>query len=107
MPPPPRRFGMVPFIPPPPSCIVRAIQEAGSSTRKLIGLALADRSTGAMTPSTRQCSGAVSLDAFHRGALSLTADTGSLMDDVAIVVPMTAVAQSISEIVFPIMISGA
>ena len=39
--PPPVRFGMAPFIPPPPSCAARRIHAAGSTTRKLMGLAVA------------------------------------------------------------------
>ena len=56
---------MMPLIPPPPSCAARRFHDAGRITRKLIGRAVAAVSTGANTPSTRQCAGTVPVAATH------------------------------------------
>src|SRR4030095_45293 len=60
-----------------------------------------------MAPSTTQCAGVASVAAFHRGEFNVTPETGSLINDAGMAVPTTAAVQSISEIVLPIMISGA
>ena len=57
---------MMPFIPPPPSCAARSVQDAGKTTRKLIGLAAG--SIGAIAPSTAQYAAAVSVGAVHFGS---------------------------------------
>ena len=46
----------MPFIPPPPSCAARSVQDAGKTTRKLMGFAAG--SMGAIEPSTVQYAGA-------------------------------------------------
>src|SRR3954468_8016043 len=88
---------MVPFIPPPPICTARPDQEAGSSTRKLIGFALLCASTGVITPSTAQYEGVAPAAGAQRGVSSVTPDTGSLIDAIGTVPPMVVFVQSVSD----------
>src|SRR3954464_14202484 len=88
---------MVPFMPPPPICTARPDQAAGSSTRKLIGLALLCPSTGAITPSTAQYGGAAPTAADQRGGSNVTPETGSLMNAAGTLPPRTLFEQSVSD----------
>ena len=81
-------------MPPPPSCAARRIHDAGSTTRKLIGLAVLAVSTGAIDPSTRQCAGTPFAASTHDGADSVTLRTGSPIADGAIVAPSRSAVQS-------------
>ena len=92
--------GMVPFIPPPPNCAERPFQADGKATWKLIGLAFGARSTGAIAPFTVQYGGNPFAAAFQRGALRVTADTGSPIDAIGMLSPSLAAVQSASVIVF-------
>ncbi len=56
---------MMPLLPPPPICAPRRFHDAGRITRKLMTRAVGAVSTGANTPSTRQCAGTVSVAATH------------------------------------------
>src|ERR1051325_10505404 len=87
-------------MPPPPCCTARPFHSAGSHTRKLIGLAVADVSTGAITPSTSQRAGDVCAAGSHRGAAIVTAEIGKPMALTGIVVPTLEAEQSASAIVF-------
>jgi len=75
------------------------LQEAGKSTRKLIGFAVGLRSIGAIESSMLQSAGTAAVAAFHRGALNVTADTGSPIADVGIVAPSVPAVQSASVMV--------
>ena len=55
----------------------RRFHEAGSTTRKLSGLAVVAVLMGAIDPSMRQNAGAVVDSACQIGAASVTAETGS------------------------------
>src|SRR6186713_3721057 len=90
------RPGMLPFMPAPPNCADRPLQVAGNRTRKLIGRAVALRSTGAITPSTAQCAGTSAVAATHRGGASVSDDTGSPIADGGIALPSLAATQSAS-----------
>jgi hypothetical protein len=96
---------MTPFIPPPPSCAARSVQEAGKTTRKLMGLAAG--SIGAIAPSTAQYAAAVSVGAVHFGSATATLDTGSPIAPTGITVPSFADVQSASVIVLRSPISGS
>src|SRR5580658_4520129 len=89
---------MKPFIPPPPICAALPLQDAGKTIRKLIGLAVAERSTGAIAPSTLQKAGAVPAAGFQRGVLSVTAETGSPIADAGMRSPSSETVQSASVI---------
>src|SRR5512140_1089736 len=65
-----------------------------------MGLAFAARSTGAIAPFTVQYGGNPFAAAFQRGALRVTADTGSPIDVVGMLSPSLAAVQSASVIVF-------
>ena len=85
---------MTPFIPPPPCWTARRFHSAGSQTRKLIGLAVAVLSIGAIRPSTSQRAGSGSLPGTHRGSASVTLETGSPMELAGTESPSFAVVQS-------------
>ena len=85
---------MVPFIPPPPNCAARPLHVAGNATWKLIGFAVGDRSTGAMEPFTVQYAGSPLAASTHRGASSVTADTGSPIAVTGISLPSLVAVQS-------------
>src|SRR5688572_7505836 len=84
----------MPFMPPPPSCAARRDHDAGSTTLKLIGLAVLAASTGAMTPFTRQCAGTPFVASTHDGADNVMLRTGSPIADGAIVVPNRSAVHS-------------
>ena len=71
--------------PPPPTCIARRLQLAGSSTRKLMGFPCG--SLGAIEPSTSACATALSVASTQRGGDSVTPPTGSPMAEAGIEVP--------------------
>ena len=48
------QIGDQPFMPPPPSCTACCVQEAGSTTRKLMGRPFELVSVGAIAPSMEQ-----------------------------------------------------
>ena len=85
---------MVPFIPPPPNCAARPLHVDGKATWKLIGFAVGERSTGAMEPFTVQYGGRPLAASTHRGASSVTADTGAPIAETGIVLPSRAALQS-------------
>jgi hypothetical protein len=87
-------LGTTPFIPPPPSCDALPDHDAGSTTLKLIGLAVLAVSIGAIDPLTRQWAGAPFADSTHDGGDSVTARTGSPMADVGIDAPTRSAVQS-------------
>ena len=89
---------MVPFMPPPPSCAARPFHSDGNATWKLIGLAFGARSTGAIAPFTVQYGGKPFAAAFQRGALRVTADTGSPIVVIGMLSPSLAALQSASVI---------
>ena len=99
--PPPVKLGMMPFIPPPPSCAARRDHDAGSTTLKLIGLAVLAVSIGAIDPFRRQCAGAPFADSTHDGADSVTLRTGSPIADGATDDPSRSAVQSAAVMVFP------
>ena len=68
---------MLPFMPPPPNCAARPVHVDGNATWKFIGLAVGSRSTGAIEPVTVQYGERPLAASTHRGASSVTADTGS------------------------------
>ncbi len=86
-------------MPPPPSCTARRVQEAGSTTRKLMERPFELVSVGAIAPSMEQYAGGVPA-ATHRGAASVTPATGSPIDETGIVVPSRACVQSSGEMTF-------
>src|SRR5688572_1728168 len=85
---------MMPFMPPPPICAARRLHDAGRSTRKLIGRAVALVSTGAITPSTRQCAGTAPAASTQAGAASVTPRTGAPMAAGGMDVPRRSAVQS-------------
>jgi hypothetical protein len=87
---------MNPFIPAPPICAVRLLHDAGSTTRKLIGLALGSFETGAMEPSTLQYPGVDSVASVQTGGFRLTPDTGSPIFEIGIAEPSFSTVQSIA-----------
>jgi hypothetical protein len=92
--PPPVRFGTTPFIPPPPSCAARRLQDAGSTTAKLIGFAVLPVSIGAIEPLTRQCAGTSVEASTQDGGDSVTLLTGAPIADTATDVPTFSGVQS-------------
>jgi hypothetical protein len=87
---------MMPFIPPPPNCTDLPFQAGAKATWKLIVLALGDLSRGAIAPFTLQYAGVFFAAGFQRGALKVTADTGSPMADMGMLSPSFAAVQSVS-----------
>ena len=65
----------------------------------MIGFAVGDRSTGAMEPFTVQYAGSPLAASTHRGASSVTADTGSPIAVTGISLPSLVAVQSASLIV--------
>src|SRR5690242_15575626 len=90
---------MMPFMPPPPRCAARPFQAAGSTTRKLIGRAVASGLTGAMTPSTRQCAGVLLTASTHAGARRVTLRTGSPIEATGMKLPRRIAEHSAGVIV--------
>ena len=90
---------MVPFMPPPPNCAARPLHVDGKATWKFIDLAVGARSTGAMEPFTVQYAGSPLFASIHLGASSVTADTGSPIAEMGILVPSLAAVQSACVIV--------
>jgi hypothetical protein len=90
----------MPFIPPPPSCAARRDHDAGSTTLKLIGLAVLAVSIGAITPFRRQCAGTPLVASTHDGADNVTLRTGSPIADVATVAPNRSAVHSAAVRVF-------
>jgi hypothetical protein len=66
----------------------------GNATWKFIGFAVGARSTGAIAPFTVQYEGRPLAASTHRGAASVTADTGSPIAEMGILVPSLASVQS-------------
>ncbi len=91
----------MPFIPPPPSCAARRDHDAGSTTPKLIGLAVVAVSIGAIDPFTRQCAGAPFADSTQDGADNVTLRTGSPIADGATSDPSRSAVQSAAVMVLP------
>jgi hypothetical protein len=92
---------MTPFIPPPPSCAARRDHDAGSTTLKLIGLAVLAVSIGAIDPFTRQCAGTPVADSTQDGADNVTLRTGSPIADGTTDDPSRSVVQSATAMVLP------
>jgi hypothetical protein len=92
---------MMPFIPPPPSCAARRDHDAGSTTLKLIGLAVLAVSIGAIDPFTRQCAGTPFADSTQDGADNVTLRTGSPIADGATDDPSRSAVQSATAMVLP------
>ncbi len=90
---------MLPFMPPPPNCAARPLQVDGKATWKFIGFAVGARSTGAREPFTVQYAGRPLAASTHLGASSVTADTGSPIAEMGILVPSLAAVQSAGLIV--------
>src|SRR5689334_18680890 len=90
---------MLPFMPPPPNCAARPLHMDGKATWKLIGLAVGERSTGARTPFTVQYGCSPLAASTHRGASSVTPDTGSPIAETGILLPSLAAVQSSGVIV--------
>src|SRR6476661_867073 len=101
------RLGMTPLFPAPPSCIARPFQDAGNTTRKLIGCAVGLASAGARAPVTEQNAGAVCVAAVHTGASSVTADTRSPIAVTGTLEPMRGALHSISVIVRAATVAGS
>jgi hypothetical protein len=97
---------MMPFIPPPPSCAARRDHDAGSTTLKLIGLAVLAVSIGAIVPFTRQCAGTPLVASTHDGADNVTLRTGSPIADASTDVPSRSAVQSAVVMAFPDAIAG-
>jgi hypothetical protein len=81
--------------PPPPTCAPLWFHDAGRITRKLMTRAVGAVSTGANTPSMRQCAGTVSVPGTH-AACRLTLRTGSPISFGAIVARSAGAVQSAS-----------
>ena len=88
-------------MPPPPRWTARWFQLAGKTTRKLIGRALGDLSTGAIEPSTTHCAAAVpwlpAAAGVQTAVFTVTAATGSPIADAGMV-PIFSAVQSASVI---------
>ena len=89
-------------MPPPPRWTARWFQLAGKTTRKLIGRALGDLSTGAMEPSITHCAAAdvpwlPPAGGAHTAVFTVTAATGSPIAEVGMV-PIFSTVQSASVI---------
>jgi hypothetical protein len=90
---------MVPFMPPPPNCTARPFHVTGKATWKLIDLAFGAWSTGAIEPLTLHQAEGFLPGEFHRGALSVTADTGSPIAGTGMLSPSFPAVQSASVMV--------
>jgi hypothetical protein len=71
----------------------------GKATWKLIAFAVGERSTDAMAPVTVQYAGRPLAASTHRGASSVTADTGSAIAATGIPLPSLAAVHSAGLIV--------
>jgi hypothetical protein len=80
--------------------MARPDQDAGNSTRKLIGLALPRCSNGDITPSTVQYAGTGPFESTQRGSFSVTPETGSLIAAIGMVPPRAVLEQSVCASVF-------
>jgi hypothetical protein len=56
-----------------------------------------------MVPFTTQCAGTVAVASTHRGALNVTAETGSPIDDTGIVVPSRSAVHRVGSIAIGIV----
>ena len=90
------RFGMKPLLPEPPIWADRPLQEAGRTTRKLMGFAFSSFETGAMEPFTLQYPRVDPAAFNHIGAFRVTADTGSPMAETGIELPSFSAVHSAS-----------
>src|SRR3954453_15978905 len=100
------RLGMTPLFPAPPSCIARPFNDAGNTTRKLIGCAFGPASTGARAPVTEQKAGTACVAVVHTGASSATADTRSPIAVTGMLDPMRGPLHSISVIARAVTVPG-
>ena len=82
-----------------------ARHDAGSTTLKLIGLAVLAVSIGAIDPFTRQCAGTPPVS-FQDGADSVTLRTGSPIADGGNVAPSRSAVHSAAVIAFPTAVAG-
>src|SRR3954452_23855609 len=92
------KLGMTPLLPAPPSCIARPFHDAGNTTRKLMGCAVALASAGARAPVTAQNAGTACVAAVHTGASSVTAETRSPIAVTGMLDPMCGALHSFSVI---------
>ena len=88
------------------SICLRLVQEAGSTTRKLIARPCELVSIGAIAPSIEQYAGAL-LPLTHLGAARLTPATGSPIAEAEMVVPSRSLVQSSAEITLAASAAGA
>src|SRR4030095_542456 len=88
--------------PPPPSWAARPLHVAGSTTLKLIGLAVAWVSTRAIEPLTRPCAAIPFAGSTHDGADNVTLRTGSPIADEAMVAPNRSAVHSAAVMALPV-----